>query len=233
MKAAVITGGTGGLGSALALELGSRGFHVLSLYHRDVAAAEDLTRRMNSAGVLGLVLQQDITDAGVAKALDGVEFLGAATEIVLVNNAAARFEPKPFHLHEWKEIAAALETAAKGSFLCTKALLRRLVAKHGTVVNVLSRAVTGDVPKGFGGYVIAKSALLGMTRALAAEYAGRLRVFSVSPGFLETRLTAGWDERLRERMKDDPSRTPETVALAIADRVCSNGTVGRGEDYPL
>jgi 3-oxoacyl-[acyl-carrier protein] reductase len=233
VRVVVITGAAGGLGAALTLTLGGRGFHVLALCRGDTSAARELGARMAAAGVRGEILRHDITSTEAADTLSRSDAIGAATELMLVNNACAKLEPRPFHLHEWSEIQAALDVAAKGSFLCTRALLRPLVAKRGTVVSVLSRAVTGEVPKGFAGYIIAKSALLGASRALAAEYAGRLRVFTVSPGFMDTPLTAGLDPRLREAMRADGVRTVESVAEAITDRACSEQTPGRGEDYPL
>jgi len=233
VKAVVITGGAGGLGSALAMELGARGYRVLALYGSDRVAADALAERLRMAGVEGEVVRQDITSADVTDCLARFDWVTGAAELVLVNNACAPFTPKPFHLHDWTEVAAALDVAVKGSFLCTKALLRPLAARRGTVVNVLSRAVTGDVPKGFGAYVIAKSALLGMTRALAAEYGERLRVFSVSPGFMRTPLTAAWDARLTDAMAGGDVRGVDAVARVIADLISAAATPARGEDYPL
>ena len=108
-------------------------------------------------------------------------------------------------------------------------------ARSGTIVNVLTAAVNGLPPKGFAAYATAKHALRGLTLALAAEYGSLgIRVFSVSPRFMLTALTAAWDERLIESIR---SGSPGSHASDAAQRVCElvadASTPGSGEDYEV
>jgi NAD(P)-dependent dehydrogenase (short-subunit alcohol dehydrogenase family) len=106
----------------------------------------------------------------------------------------------------------------------------------GVIVNVLTSAIDGQTPKGFAAYVTAKYALRGLTLALAAEYAERgIRIFSVSPGFMDTPLTQKWDSRLREIIRTNSSRLTEPIEAAkrLLELVTDETTPGRGEDYPI
>jgi NAD(P)-dependent dehydrogenase (short-subunit alcohol dehydrogenase family)/acyl dehydratase len=226
--AAVVTGGTQGLGRALTLAFGTAGYEVLALYQRDTHAARLLEAELTAAGIVGRTVQHDVTH-------DDFPEVPTGKQLVLINNAAAYFEPKPLHLIAWEEMERSLVVALKGSFVACRALLRPMLkAGGGTIVNVLSSAVH-FTPKGFAAYIPAKLALQGLTRSLAAEYAQRgLRVFSVSPGFMDTRLTSGWSPQLRAAMRAAaPMRTTETYADSILKLVLRNDLPARGEDYLL
>jgi 3-oxoacyl-[acyl-carrier protein] reductase len=232
LKTAVITGGTKGLGRALAGAFRGVDYSVVALYHSDDDAAEVLRRDLALEGARGTTLRYDVADPALASRLADLPQVSSAVELVLVHNACAPFSPRPFHLTPWDEVARGVATAIGGSFLCTQALLRSLVASRGTIVNVLSEVVHNAPPKGFAGYVAAKYGLLGLTRALAVEYAARgIKVFSVSPGFMETSLTATWDPRLRTGL-DTGAASVERVASAIVDLVVRRDELpGQGEDY--
>lgn len=86
------------------------------------------------------------------------------------------------------------------------------------------------------GALTAKHALRGLTLALAAEYAERgVRVFSVSPGFMDAPLTKGWDSRLRDIIRANSSRTTEPIGAArrLLELVTDETVLGCGEDYPI
>jgi NAD(P)-dependent dehydrogenase (short-subunit alcohol dehydrogenase family) len=107
---------------------------------------------------------------------------------------------------------------------------------NGTIVNVLTSAIEGAPPKGFAAYLTAKYALQGFTLALAAEYATRgVRVFSVSPGYMETPLTQQWDARLSEAIRANAGRitVPAEAAARIFNLVTAGEALGRGENYPV
>jgi NAD(P)-dependent dehydrogenase (short-subunit alcohol dehydrogenase family) len=91
-------------------------------------------------------------------------------------------------------------------------------------------------PKGFAAYLTAKHALRGLTLALAAEYAERgVRVFSVSPGFMDTPLTKRWDSRLREIIRANSLHVSDPIQAAkrLVELVDNKTAVGQGEDYPI
>jgi 3-oxoacyl-[acyl-carrier protein] reductase len=211
------------------------GQQIIGLYASDDEAAEQLRRDLLRLSADSLVIRHDITteDAAVWERAE----IQQAEALVLINNAAAPFTPQPFHLLSWDHVQAGLDVALKGSWLCSRAVLRPMArAGGGAIVNVLSAAVHGLPPKGFAAYATAKHALRGLTLALAAEYAAKgIRVLSVSPGFMPTALTAGWDARLLEVMRHRAVATdPANAAHRIRTLVLEPASApGQGEDYPL
>jgi NAD(P)-dependent dehydrogenase (short-subunit alcohol dehydrogenase family) len=238
VKAALVTGGTKGLGFALSMALAEAGFAVVAVYLRDDGQAQRFRDEIARRRLIGRAVRGDIAEPSVADGLAAAPEVAAASELVLVNNAGAPFEPKPLHLLEWNDFEDATRTTVKGSFLCTKALLRALVARNGWVINVLSAAIAGaSIPKGFAAYATAKHGLLALTRCLASEYGAQgLRVLSVSPGFMETPLTSSWDPRIRATVARDV-RTSDQVAGAIVGLLLRGTAAGReighGEDHQL
>jgi 3-oxoacyl-[acyl-carrier protein] reductase len=233
-RAVVITGATKGLGRATALAFAKTGYWVLGLYAINEVAAEATRAELQAAGGAGCLLKHDVSREAVE--IWNRPEIQQAESLVLINNAAAPFLPQPFHLVGWEDFESGLRVGLKGTWLCTRALLRPLLrAGHGTIVNVLSAATRGLPPKGFAAYAATKHAVRGLTLALAAEYAGQgLRVFSVSPGFMATNFTANWDSRLIEAIqRRTPATDPSVAAGRILTLVEDLSVPGQGEDYPL
>jgi 3-oxoacyl-[acyl-carrier protein] reductase len=233
----IITGATKGLGRALSFDFARNKYRVVGLYQRDQVAADEVRTQFLAEYLDGVFIQQDVTDENFAPIQPLVDSL-ENPNVTLINNACASFSPKPMHLLNWQDFQSSFAVAVKGTWNCTQLVLRAMLkARRGNIVNVLSDAVNGPAPKGFADYVTAKYALQGLTRALASEYSQRgVRVFSVAPGFMETSLTAGWDERLTNAIKASRKggpQNPSTVAEAIRHLVESPDTPGEGENYLL
>ena len=236
-RVVIISGATKGLGRALALDLARNGYQIVGLYHSDHEAATEVRTQFLAEQLNGVFIQQDITNEDFAAVHPFLD-LPEAAELMLINNACASFLPQPLHLLKWSDFQSSFDVAVRGTWNCTQLVLRPMLkARRGTIVNVLSDAVNGSPPKGFAAYVTAKYALQGLTRALASEYSSRgVRVFSVSPGYMETALTSAWDERLQTAVRDsrkDGAQNPATVAQAIRHLIETPETSGRGEDYPI
>ena len=227
----VVTGATKGLGRATALAFARAGHRVLGLYAHDEAAAEGLRAELASFGADALVLLHDVSVED--DVLWSRAEIQQADSLVLVNNAWAPFAIQPLHLSTWDDFARALDVGLRGSWLCARALLRPMVrAGRGTIVNVLTSAVHGLPPKGFGPYATAKHALRGLSLALAAEYgANGIPVFSLSPGIMSTALTADWDARLVEALlAKGPVTDPDAAARRILELV-DDADAPPGADY--
>jgi NAD(P)-dependent dehydrogenase (short-subunit alcohol dehydrogenase family) len=230
-RTVIITGATKGLGFATALEFAKAGHRIIGTYSTDDGAAEKARDVLKSICIDSAIVKHDVRDDSQAfwSSLD----LSEAENLTLINNACAPFAPTPFHLVQWDDVQRSLDIGLKGSWLCSQALLRRMIrAGNGTIVNVLSAATQGMPPKGFSAYNIAKHAMLGLTVSLAAEYSAKgIRIFSVSPGFMTTALTANWNHRLVEAMSNgtDPAVRGSMIRMIIEDKT----TIGRGEDYLL
>lgn len=231
-KSVIITGATKGLGKELSFAFGKSGYQVFGFFRSDEKVAALTREEFSSSGLKGEFIQHDITHEGH----EVWEKINAQAEsLTLINNACAPFEPKPVHLLKWNDFQMAFEVAVKGSFLCAQSVMRTMVRHRcGTIVSILTAAL-GDVPpKGFSAYLVAKASLQALTKSLAAEHSGRgIRVFSVSPGYLETSLIANGDPRWRSQILalGIKPQDPAFVAAYILGLVEDPNVLGRGEDY--
>ena len=222
-KAALVTGGGGGIGGAIALRLADEGAAIGVLDRRGEAAAE-AAARVEAAGGQALALVAEITDPdSVAAALAAMtDALGAPD--VLVNNAAwaVRGDLESTTLADWQ---AEMQVDLDGQFVCAKAVLPGMVARSkGAIVNIGS--VNGLMALGNPAYSAAKAGLLSLTRSLAVEYGPKgIRTNMVSPGTVETDIE-NWRIRRRKNPQifDQLARwypvgrvgQPEDIAAAVA-----------------
>lgn len=234
-RTVIITGGTKGLGRETALAFGRAGYCVLALYSSDEAAAQELLTVMSATKMSGCVLRHDVRSEELS--IWNRPEIQEAESLTLVNNACAAFSPTPMHQLSWQNFEDNFLVAVKGAWQCSQPLIRLMIKKgHGSIVNVLTSAIEGAPPKGFAAYVTAKYALLGFTLALAAEYAARgVKIFSVSPGYMETPLTQQWDSRLRETIRANSGRItlPTEAAVRIVNLVESSAISGCGQNYSV
>jgi 3-oxoacyl-[acyl-carrier protein] reductase len=191
-RQALVTGASGGIGGAIARGLHAQGCSVV-LAGRRREALEDL------AGQLGgrcRVETADVADAASAEAL-----IGAADPVdILVNNAGITRDTLALRLKDadWQ---AVLDTNLTASFRLARAALKGMLKRrHGRIVSITSIVgVTGN--PGQANYAAAKAGLIGMSKALAQEVAARgVTVNCVAPGFIDTAMTQGLDERQREAL---------------------------------
>lgn len=234
-KVAVITGATKGLGRELSLTFAGAGYEIIGLYRSDSASAKAIESEFKANGYQGLFIKQDITEDGNWREFEEIIKLNGDKHFTLIANACTPFTPKPFHLVDWLEFAEQVNVNVKGTFLIFKKTLPFMIRRRaGNVISVLTSALNPP-PKGFAAYVTAKSALEGMTKAIAAEYASKgLRVFSVSPGFMETSLTEGWSEHLKASIySGNDVYQPSKISLAVFDLTENVNTTGQGEDYSI
>ena len=220
-KAALVTGGGGGIGGAIAERLAFEGAAVGVLDRRGDAAAEVATR-VEGGGGRAVPLTAEVTDPdSVAAALAQMaETLGAplGAPDVLVNNAAwaVKGDLESTALADWQaELAIDLD----GQFVCAKAVLPGMVARgSGAIVNIGS--VNGLMALGNPAYSAAKAGLLSFTRSLAVEYGPKgVRANMVSPGTVETDI-----ETWRIRREKNPEIFEQLA------RWYPVGRVGRPED---
>jgi len=188
----LITGGTRGLGRALSLRAARAGMEVLALYRSDEEAARALLRE--AAGLPGTVrcVRHDVTQPGFPEPPEG-------GRLVFIHAAAVPFRPAPLHLLKDEDFHDQWRVAVLGFLNGLRVVLRPMVRSGGgTVVAVLTSALAGAPPRGFGAYAAAKAALQEITGSVGTEYGPRgVRALCVSPGFMATDFSASWDERIR------------------------------------
>jgi NAD(P)-dependent dehydrogenase (short-subunit alcohol dehydrogenase family) len=197
-RVALVTGGGRGIGRAIALRLAREGFPV-ALAQRTAAQAEATAAAIQASGGRAMALALDVTDPeAVARAVERVtEALGPVG--VLVNNAGIA-ESAPFLKTDLALWERHLRVNATGPFLLTRQVLPGMLeAGWGRIVNVASLAGLVGAPY-VSAYTAAKHALVGLTRALAAELAGKpVTVNAVCPGYVATDMVWNGARRIAAR----------------------------------
>jgi 3-oxoacyl-[acyl-carrier protein] reductase len=190
-KVALVTGASRGIGRAIAIALGARGARVYVAYQSREDAARETAAAVEAAGGQAVTIQLDTgdpaaTDATVKKIGDGEGRLD-----ILVNNAGIAIDALLLR-HKQEDWDKTLQVNLTGFFACCKAASRYLLKAReaGRIVNVTS--VVGEMGNtGQAAYSAAKAGIIGLTKSLARELAGRgITVNAVSPGFIETDMTA-------------------------------------------
>lgn len=219
MRTALVTGGSRGIGKAIAMELASSGHRVVVAYRQDGARADETVREIRERGGEAAAIGADVTKAAEVRALGervAAEFGGAD---VLVNNAGVIKDALfPFMKEEdWDFV---LDTDLKGAFRVTKAVVRGMLHKGwGRIVNVVSvSGISGHV--GQTNYSAAKGGLIAFTKALALELATRgITVNAVAPGLVSTEIIAHLkDDARQEFLRRIPMArfgAPEEIAGVV------------------
>jgi 3-oxoacyl-[acyl-carrier protein] reductase len=219
-RVAIVTGGSRGIGRAIALELAGRGATVVVNYNHSGEAAEDVVKAIVDDGGAAQAIQADVSDFAQAERL--IKDTAAAYEKIdiLVNNAGTTRDTLIMMMSE-QEWDTVIQTNLKSAFNCSKAAVKVMMRKrYGRIVNMSSVAgISGNA--GQTNYSASKAGLIGFTRALAREVAARsITVNAVAPGFIPTDLTSSVPENIKEAsLTAIPLGrwgTPEEVAYAVA-----------------
>jgi 3-oxoacyl-[acyl-carrier protein] reductase len=219
-KSAVVTGGSRGIGRAIALRLAGQGADVVISYRGNAAAAEATAGEIRALGRRALEVQADVSDPEAAEGLirDALEAFGKVD--ILVNNAGITRDDliMRMSLEAFREV---LETNLFGAFYCIKAVTRPMLkARSGRIINITS--VSGQAGQmGQANYSSAKAGLIGLTKATARELASRgITCNAIAPGFVLTELTKDlaeeWQKRIIEQTPLGRFGTPEEIASAVA-----------------
>ncbi|WBB93309.1 3-oxoacyl-[acyl-carrier-protein] reductase [Verrucosispora sp. WMMC514] len=225
-RIALITGGARGIGRAIAVRLAEDGYDVGFCYQSAGAAAEKTAAEVRERGVRVLHRPSDVTDrAAVGDFVANVRTtLGPPTVIV---NSAGIIRDTYLALMADEQWDAVLDTNLNGAYNVCRAVVRDLIRrKAGSIVNISSTAgVYGAAAQA--NYSAAKAGINGMSLALAKELGRhKIRVNAVAPGFVETDMTAGLDDRIRRDALaavplgrfGRPEDVAELVAFLASDR---------------
>ena len=198
-QVALVTGASRGIGRAIALALGREGASVVGTATSDGAAA-DIQKGFDEAGIKGLGLKLDVTDAAACEAVIGEieKRFGAVT--VLVNNAGITRDNLSMRMKD-EEWDAVMNTNLKAVFRLSKLVMRGMMkARHGRIVNITSVVGSSGNP-GQANYTAAKAGVEGLSRSLAQELGSRnITVNFVAPGLIDTDMTKGLPEEQRKAM---------------------------------
>lgn len=199
-KVAVVTGGSRGIGKAIALSLAEAGADVSVFYAGNHSAAEATVAAIREKGRKAAAFQVDVSRSDqVEQAFKEVQSsLGQVN--ILVNNAGITRDNLLMRMKEteWDQV---IDTNLKGVFLCTKAVTRSMMKQRcGRIINISSVVGVAGNP-GQANYVAAKAGVIGLTKTTARELASRgITVNAVAPGYIKTDMTSKLDEQIKQQM---------------------------------
>lgn len=226
---ALVTGGSRGIGRAIAIELAKDGCAILLNYKSNHAAAEETKRLIEAAGGEAELMPFDVSQPDAINAALDKWFAAHPDEYidVLVNNAGI-LDNEIMLLMEPEQWHRVVDVNLNGFFYCTRRVIEGMVMNHhGRIVNISSISGQTGYP-GMINYSAAKAALIGATRSLAVELAPKhITVNAVAPGPVLTDMARQGAEYVPERLKDLNSipmhrlGKPEEVAYLVSF-LCSN-----------
>jgi 3-oxoacyl-[acyl-carrier protein] reductase len=217
-RVVLVTGGSRGIGRAISVMLARAGAKVVVNYRSGEAAAQETVAAIREAGG-----QASASAFDVASAEDVDRGVSAVVEAhgridVLVTNAGIAIDQLLLRVKP-EEVEKTYATNVFGAVYLAKAAIRPMMKqKHGRIIHLSSVVAEAGNP-GQAVYASSKAALLGLTKTLAREYAGRgISVNAIAPGFFETDMTAGLNDKVRAGIieQSDARRCPRRCILRRA-----------------
>jgi 3-oxoacyl-[acyl-carrier protein] reductase len=215
-----VTGGSRGIGRAVALRLARAGHRVAVNYQSNATAAGEVVAAIEHAGGTAIAVQADVRTAADVERLFAQTRERLGPVAVLVNNAGIVRDTLLLRMDE-DDWDAVIDTNLRSVYLCTRAALRGMIRAHwGRIVNV-SSVIGLQGNAGQANYAAAKAGILGFTRSIAREVGSRgITVNAVAPGFIATDITATLPDETKDRMLAQVALgrlgAPEEVAEAVA-----------------
>ena len=218
-KVAIVTGGTRGIGRAIALKLADKGANIVINYRNSDKEAEELKAILEEKGVKVLTVKCDISNFEDSKnIMDKCKEVFGKIDI-LVNNAGITKDTLIMRMKE-EDFDNVIDVNLKGTFNCAKhASAIMLKQRFGKIINMTSVVgIAGNA--GQVNYAASKSGVIGLTKSLAKELGSRgITVNAVAPGFINTDMTASLSEKVKEEAsKNIPLKRlgdPEDVANLV------------------
>jgi 3-oxoacyl-[acyl-carrier protein] reductase len=225
-KAAVVTGGSRGIGKAIVLALAEAGFNVAFSYASNQTAAEEVEKAAKAFGMDILAVKADAADAEQAQTLIEQAHKQFGRIDALVNNAGIAKDNLLMRMsnEDWDKV---LDTNLSGAFYTSRAVARiMLKQRSGAIIN-LSSVVGVFGNAGQANYAASKAGLIGFTKSLAKELGSRSVTANViAPGFIETDMTESVPkEKLLEHIPLGRLGAPEDIAKTVLFLITSGSYI--------
>lgn len=235
-KYALVTGGSRGIGAAIASQLAADGYYVIINYRSNAEAAKETLRAIEDAGGEGELLPFDVTEEHtVDEALEQWEERHPDAYIsVLVNNAGVRSDNLMVFM-ETEQRNRVMGASLNGFFFVTRRLLKNMMThRNGRIVNIASLSGLKGLP-GQSNYSAAKAAMIGAMKALAQEVAPRkVTVNAVAPGFIHSDMTKDLNEaELKKTVPMNRFGEPQEVADLVSFLVSPKASYITGQTISI
>jgi len=219
-KTAIVTGGSRGIGKAIALKLAEKGANIIVNYTSSPDKAELVVDEIKKMGREALAIKADVSNPEDVKNLVKESSKHFSSLDILVNNAGITKDGLLIRMkdEDWDKV---IDVNLKGTYLCTK-LVSKIMMKQrsGKIVNITSVVgIMGNA--GQANYSASKAGVIGLTKSTAKELASRgINVNAVAPGFIQTEMTEKLSEEIVENYANNiplgKLGSPEDVANAVA-----------------
>lgn len=218
-KTAVVTGASRGIGRAIAIKFAKLGANIVVNYRNSYEAVQEVVKEIQDMGATALAVQCDISNFKDVESMMKKTMEQFGSIDILVNNAGITKDGLLMRMKE-EEFDSVIDINLKGAFNCTRHVAAiMLKQRSGRIINISSvSGLTGNA--GQVNYSSAKAGILGMTKSVAKELAGRnVTCNAVAPGYIQTDMTQGLADNVKESiMNAIPLKrlgTPEDVANSV------------------
>lgn len=218
-QTALVTGGSKGIGRAICLALAKEGANVI-IVARHENEIKDTIDKLKAMGSKSLAIQTDVRNEEDVRRLISTTIDKCGRLDILINNAGVAYKKRleETTLEEYNKI---MDTNLKGAFLCTKYAIPYIRdSKNGKIINISSLGGLHGLPE-FSIYCASKFGINGLTESIASELEGKIKVYAVCPGAVDT-------DMYRSIYSDKPYLKPEHIAEKVLELVSPDSKVTSG-----